>query len=142
MIEFVLHPRLAADCTTLGDWSLGRLLVLDDARWPWLVLVPRRAGLTELHELRGPHRVRLWHESEMLGAALRMVGHCDRVNIAALGNVVPQLHLHHVARRAGDPGWPGPVWGHGTRQRRDPAARETLSAALRAALAEPLVSAG
>lgn len=113
MTGFVLHPQLAADCMVLGDWPLSRLLLMNDARWPWCILVPRRAGLVELHELEGDDRARLWHESALLSRALRASVHCDRLNVAALGNRVTQLHLHHVARCDGDPAWPGPVWGAG-----------------------------
>ena len=137
----MLHPRLAADCHVLGDWPLCRVLLMDDARWPWCILVPRRAGVSELHELDLAARTRLWHESALLSVALRAVAaRCERLNVAALGNVVAQLHLHHVARHRGDPNWPGPVWGHGQREARAPAAREAFAAALLAALDEPLAT--
>lgn len=135
MSVFALHPRLAADCTVLGDWPLCRLLLADDARWPWCILVPRRVGLVELHQLVGAEREQLWSESQMLSLALRaVVAACERLNVAALGNMVPQLHLHHVVRGAGDPNWPGPVWGHGERQSYTPARREAFIASLLAAL--------
>ena len=142
MSVFWLHERLAADCHVLGDWPLSRVLLMDDRRWPWLILVPRRAGIAELHELAEPDRRRLWHESARLSVALRAVAPCERLNVAALGNVVPQLHLHHVARAAGDPNWPRPVWGFGAREPYPPEVAGALATALRAALAEPLAAIG
>ena len=134
MSGFELHPRLVADCTVLGDWPLSRLLLMDDARWPWCILVPRRAGVAELHELAPQDRQQLWEESAMLSRALRPFLPCSRLNVAALGNLVPQLHVHHVVRSEGDPAWPGPVWGTGTREPYAPAAAERLQRALLAAL--------
>jgi diadenosine tetraphosphate (Ap4A) HIT family hydrolase len=112
---FALDPRLAADTVAVGDAALCRVLLMDDARWPWLILVPRRAGLRELHELRGEDRERLWAESAAVAGALEAHEPPGKLNVAALGNVVAQLHLHHVLRHPGDPAWPGPVWGFGTR---------------------------
>ena len=137
---FALHPRLVADCHALGDWPLSRLLLMDDRRWAWCILVPRRPGLAELHELDRGDRERLWHESAMLSRALRACVPCDRLNVAALGNVVDQLHLHHVARRREDPAWPAPVWGFGSRLAYPPAAARELAALLAGALEEPLAA--
>lgn len=114
-VGFALDARLAADTIPVGDAGLCRVLLMDDARWPWLILVPRRAGLTELHELRGEDRTRLWAESAAVAEALQRHGAPGKLNVAALGNVVAQLHLHHVLRRPDDPAWPAPVWGFGTR---------------------------
>ncbi|MEE4380902.1 MAG: HIT domain-containing protein [Pseudomonadales bacterium] len=112
---FALDARLAADTVLVGDAALCRVLLMDDARWPWLILVPRRVGLTELHELGGEDRTRLWAESAAVAEAMLAPAPPGKLNVAALGNVVAQLHLHHVLRQPGDPAWPGPVWGFGTR---------------------------
>jgi diadenosine tetraphosphate (Ap4A) HIT family hydrolase len=112
---FALDPRLAADTLPLGDAPLCRVLLMNDRRWPWLLLVPRRQGLRELHELTGEDRRRLWDESACIADALLALAPDHKLNVGALGNMVPQLHLHHVLRHAADPAWPGPVWGFGQR---------------------------
>lgn len=108
---FVLHERLEADTVFVTDWPLSRVLLLNDANYPWIVLVPRRHGITELHELDPSDRHTLMEE--MTDAAHRLQNHVQatKMNVAALGNVVPQLHVHVVARFVGDPAWPKPVWG-------------------------------
>lgn len=111
--DFVLDPRLAGDTRFVADLPLARVLLMDDARFPWLVLVPRRAGLVEIADLAEDAQARLWQEVNRAAAALREVVPCDKLNIGALGNIVRQLHVHVVARRKGDAAWPGPVWGHG-----------------------------
>lgn len=110
-MEFELDPRLAADCHRLGSLPLCELLLMNDAQYPWCILVPRRAGIHEIYELAAVDQAHLLAESVALGRALRTVFGGDKLNVAALGNVVPQLHLHHIVRRVGDPAWPGPVWG-------------------------------
>lgn len=110
--NFVLHTRLAADCHPVGEMPLSTVLLLDDARYPWVVLVPRRAAIREIHELLPDDRQALLEESCRLGAFMMQAFAGDKLNLGALGNLVPQLHLHHVVRFAGDPAWPGPVWGH------------------------------
>lgn len=112
MKAFSLHPQLAADCHVLGDLSLSCALLLDDSRYPWVILVPRRPALRELFQLDARDRVQLLDESCRVGEFLLRHFGADKLNVAALGNLVPQLHLHHVARNATDPAWPGPVWGH------------------------------
>ncbi len=111
---FEVHPRLAADCAELGALVLCRVLLMNDARFPWLILVPQRAGISEIHQLVDADQLRLIRESSRVARAMTELFHADKMNVAALGNVVPQLHLHHVARRVGDAAWPGPVWGAGT----------------------------
>lgn len=108
---FELHERLAADTFTVTDWPLCRVLLMNDATYPWLVLVPRRPGVVEIHDLEAGERAILMEE--MAEAARRLHHHCkaDKMNVAALGNVVPQLHVHVIARFAGDAAWPRPVWG-------------------------------
>ncbi len=112
MSDFFLHPRLQADCHVIGDFALSRVLLLDDRRYPWVILVPRRTGVREVHELNRDDRILLLDESCRLGAFLLETFHGEKLNLGALGNLVPQLHLHHIVRHSGDPAWPGPVWGH------------------------------
>lgn len=112
MNSFSLHPQLAADCHRVADLALSRLLLLDDARYAWVVLVPRRAALREIYELDADDRAQLLDESCRVGEFLMKRFDGDKLNIGALGNLVPQLHVHHVVRRQDDPAWPGPVWGH------------------------------
>jgi diadenosine tetraphosphate (Ap4A) HIT family hydrolase len=110
---FDLDPRLAGDTLIVGDLPLSRVLLMRDARYAWLVLVPRRAGLVEVSDLPDEERALLWQEAGLVGNALRAVAPCDKLNIGALGNIVRQLHVHVVARTEGDAAWPGPVWGFG-----------------------------
>lgn len=117
MSTFTLDSRLAADGLTVGDTRLCRLLLMNDARYPWCILVPRRPQVREIYELPAEDRQRLLEESVVLGRAMMDVFGGDKLNVAALGNQVPQLHLHHVVRRIGDPAWPAPVWGVGRARR-------------------------
>ncbi len=110
---FVLHPRLAADTIPLGQWPLCRLLLMNDGRFPWLILVPARLDLREIHELAAADRRILIEEIARASALMQDAFGADKMNIAALGNQVPQLHVHLIARFSGDPAWPNPVWGHG-----------------------------
>ncbi|HLO75735.1 MAG TPA: HIT family protein [Magnetospirillum sp.] len=108
---FVLHERLEADTAFVTDWPLCRVLLLKDANYPWLVLVPRRHGVSEVHELDPDDRLTLIEE--IADASRRLQSHVNahKMNVAALGNVVPQLHVHVVARFEADPAWPKPIWG-------------------------------
>ena len=106
-----LHPQLARDTIVVGDLALSRLLVVNDANWPWLLLVPRRQGASEIIDLDEVERAQLMTEIARVAHALKEVTACDKLNVAALGNVVPQLHVHVIARRSGDVGWPKPIWG-------------------------------
>lgn len=108
---FELDPRLQKDTHLLGDFPLCRLLLLNDSSYPWFILVPRRAGAREIHHLAPEDQLQLWRESAALACWLEQSFRYDKLNVAALGNVVSQLHLHHVARSVGDRAWPGPVWG-------------------------------
>jgi diadenosine tetraphosphate (Ap4A) HIT family hydrolase len=112
-MSFALDARLAADTLFLADLALCRVLLMNDSRFPWLILVPRRAGLTELHDLAAPERALLIEEAAQAGERLKALAGAKKINIGALGNVVAQLHVHIVARREGDVAWPGPVWGFG-----------------------------
>ncbi len=108
---FELHPRLARDCIALGRFPLCRVLLMNERRYPWFILVPERAGIGEIHQLSGADRIRLIEESCELSRVLAGVFGAHKMNVAAIGNLVPQLHLHHVVRYREDPAWPAPVWG-------------------------------
>jgi diadenosine tetraphosphate (Ap4A) HIT family hydrolase len=108
---FELHSQLAKDTTPLGSFPLCRLLLMNDANYPWFILVPQRENLREIHELDENDLYLLSHESVALARALTLAFRPDKLNIAALGNVVPQLHIHHIVRYQTDPAWPAPVWG-------------------------------
>ena len=122
MSSFALHPRLAGDTHVLADLALCRVLLMNDARFPWLILVPRRAGLHELTDLTGEDVALLMVEVTTASTALRKLFAPDRINVAAIGNIVNQLHVHVVARTESDPAWPGVVWGHGGAKPYDPPA--------------------
>ena len=109
--RFELHPRLAADCATVGELTLCSLLLMNDRQYPWFILVPRRAAIREIYELSEADQQELWRESAQLSRALMQAYGGDKLNVAALGNLVPQLHLHHIVRFQGDAAWPAPVWG-------------------------------
>ena len=109
MIE--LHPQLKKDCIELGEFTLCSLLLLNDANYPWFILLPNRVGITEMHQLSEVDQQQLMTESMFFSQCLEQVFQADKLNIAALGNVVPQLHIHHIARFTTDACWPAPVWG-------------------------------
>ena len=106
-----LHPQLEKDCYLLGEFNLCSLLLLNDANYPWFILVPNREGMSEIHQLTASDQQQLLAESMYFSRCLEQVFHPDKLNIAALGNVVPQLHIHHIARFRADACWPAPVWG-------------------------------
>jgi diadenosine tetraphosphate (Ap4A) HIT family hydrolase len=106
-----LHPQLEKDTIDIGDLPLSRVLVIRDANYPWLLLVPRRPDAVEIIDLDEVEQAQLMTEVSRAARALKDVTKCDKLNIAALGNVVPQLHVHVIARRIGDAAWPRPVWG-------------------------------
>jgi diadenosine tetraphosphate (Ap4A) HIT family hydrolase len=134
---FALDPRLGADTRLVASLPLCDVQLMNDARYAWLVLVPRRGGAVEIAELGDDDQATLWREVNRASRALRAVAPCDKLNLGALGNIVRQLHVHVVARCAGDAAWPGPVWGHGQAQPyAEPALQERL-AALRGALEAP-----
>lgn len=108
-----LHPQLKQDCLYLGHSELSHLLLVNDARFPWFLLVPDRENISELIELSDQDRQQLHHESYILSKAMLDCLQPDKLNIACIGNVVPQLHMHHVARFTNDDCWPAPVWGQG-----------------------------
>ncbi len=121
MQKFSLDPALAAVTRALGLLKLCEARLMDDARFPWIVLVPRRAGARELEHLKPADRAQLMEEIVLAGAAVRAMGAAagrpvEKINAGSLGNVTPQLHVHVIGRRADDPCWPGPVWGQGERE--------------------------
>jgi diadenosine tetraphosphate (Ap4A) HIT family hydrolase len=129
--EWELHPELDKDTVALGDLPLSRVLVINDATFPWLLLVPRRRGVAEIIDLDEVEQAQLMTEITRVSRALKDVTACDKLNIAALGNAVPQLHIHILARRRGDATWPKPVWGVLPPQPHDPGALERFMTALR-----------
>ena len=106
-----LHPQLVRDTIELGDLALSRVLVIKDANYPWLLLVPRRRDIVELIDLDEVEQALLMVEINRAARALKTVTECEKLNIAALGNAVPQLHVHIIARRKTDAAWPRPIWG-------------------------------
>jgi len=125
-----LHPRLRDDTVAVGDLTLSRVLAMNDADFPWLLLVPRRAGLSEIIDL-GPEQSVLMDEIAQVSRALKDETCCDKLNVAAIGNIVPQLRIHIVARRKNDPLWPHAVWGKAARRAAGDAAIAGLVSALR-----------
>ncbi|SRR5258706_10240830 len=128
MSEFVLHPRLAADTVPVTDWTLSRVLLMNDARYAWLVLVPRRPNAVELFDLSEADRRVLIEEVAQASKLLKTVSGAAKINVGALGNLVAQLHVHVVARRPDDPAWPGPVWEHSSAVPYSAAERDALIA--------------
>lgn len=108
---FELDPRLKNDTIELGDWALCKVLLMNDAQYPWIILVPRLAGVVELFDLNAADQHQLLMESMQLASLMKREFNAHKMNVANLGNVVSQLHIHHVARFANDAAWPKPVWG-------------------------------
>lgn len=115
--EFTLDLRLAGDTAAVCDWKLSRVLLMNDRRFPWLVLVPRSANVVEPFDLSSAEQGLLWREVMAASGVLKLETGCTKINIGALGNIVAQLHVHVVARGEGDAAWPGPVWGSGSAER-------------------------
>jgi diadenosine tetraphosphate (Ap4A) HIT family hydrolase len=128
-----LHPQLRADTALVCDLALSRVLAMNDANFPWLILVPRRAGVSEIFDLGAAQPV-LLSEVSLASRVLKDITQCDKLNVAAIGNVVPQLHVHIVARRKDDALWPKPVWGAAPPRAYDPAALERFVSAIRGRL--------
>lgn len=112
-VPFGLDPRLEGDTVPVTSLALSRVLLMNDTRFPWLILVPARDGVTEIHDLDASDRNRLMEEITLASRVLSELYAPDKINIGALGNIVNQLHVHVVGRSIGDAAWPGPVWGHG-----------------------------
>ena len=114
MTTFVLHPQLAKDTALIGRIGECLLLLMKDARYPWLILVPEQEGLRELHDLSDDQFSSVTQIIKQTSLRLQTLTEAPKINVAALGNMVPQLHIHIIARREDDASWPGPVWGVGT----------------------------
>ena len=116
MAAFELNDRLRGDSDPVVTLGLCQLRLMDDRRWPWLILVPQRSGIEELFELKPLDQALLTFETNLAAEALKKVTDATKVNVGALGNIVRQLHVHVIARHQNDANWPGPVWGFGTRE--------------------------
>lgn len=114
MNDFTLDERLSTDTLPVADLPLCRVLLMNDARYPWIILVPRYPSISEVFELSAADQQQLWREATQLGEAMKEALGGDKLNIATLGNVVSQLHVHVVVRRRTDATWPAPVWGNGS----------------------------
>ena len=141
MVRFILHERLAADSVALGEGRLSLVRLMNDRRYAWLLLVPRRANLREIYELAAAERALLIEEIAAAGRALQGATGAAKINVGALGNLVPQLHVHIVARSPGDAAWPGPVWGQGKAEPYDATGLAAQRSRLMAALAPLFASA-
>ena len=134
MAEFQLHPQLAADTIELARWPLSLVLLMDDARFPWLILVPQRPNLRDLHDVAAPEHGTMMAEIARAGHLMKSAFRADKINTAALGNQVPQLHIHVIARFTNDAAWPNPIWSAGGRRRMSDTERAERIAALKPAL--------
>ncbi len=130
---FKLDERLLKDTVALGDLALCRVLLMNDSRYPWLILVPRCADMSEVFQLSAAEQQQLWQETSHVGQVLKDVFQADKINIATLGNVVKQLHMHVVVRMQDDAAWPAPVWGNGAAQAYTGEALAAMLARLQAA---------
>jgi diadenosine tetraphosphate (Ap4A) HIT family hydrolase len=124
--SWTLHPQLADDTCLIGDLPLSQVRLMNDANYPWVLLVPRRAGASEIIDLDRDEQAQLMTEIAETSRTLKAVTRCDKLNVAAIGNVVPQLHVHIVARSYDDAAWPKPVWGAAPPRPYQPAARAGL----------------
>ena len=111
-IKFILNPVLAKDCIEITNLHLSKMLLMNDRRYPWLILVPRRAAITEIHHLPTKDQRSLFNEITEAAEFLEKEFQATKINIGAIGNIVPQLHVHLVGRKSDDAAWPNPVWGH------------------------------
>lgn len=132
---FELHSRLATDSYYLGDFTLSALLLSRDANYPWFILVPRREDISEIYQLDDGDRRQLLGESCLLSRHLQQQFVADKLNVAALGNVVPQLHLHHIVRYHSDTAWPAPIWGVAPAKVYEPEQLQVVQAKVKEALA-------
>jgi diadenosine tetraphosphate (Ap4A) HIT family hydrolase len=132
MTAFVLDPRLQADTHTVAEWPLSRVLLMDDARYPWAILAPRVPDVSEWFDLSPQDQNQLSREALSLATQMKALTGARKMNVAALGNMVAQLHVHVVARFEGDAAWPGPVWGVGAKILYTDGARQEMLAKLTA----------
>lgn len=135
-MAFELHPQLEADTAEVTRLGLCRVLLMDDTTYPWLILVPERPDLRDLHDIAPAEDAMLMTEIRLASQALQLLHSPDKINVAALGNQVPQLHVHVIARLTNDPAWPGPVWGRAPRQPYDGGHGDRALAALKQAFAD------
>ncbi|GGJ81060.1 HIT family protein [Pseudomonas matsuisoli] len=131
---FELDARLRGDTIEVGDFTLSRLLLMNDARYPWFILVPRREDVSELFQLDEKDQQQLWRETTFLAEVLRDTFGADKMNVATLGNVVAQLHMHVIVRKKNDDAWPAPVWGKHAAQPYEASRTEELLARLKLVL--------
>jgi len=110
-MTFILHSDLVRDGILIGEFKLCRLLMINDAAYPWFILVPQVPGIKDAYELTEDQHQQVTRESRILSEVLMVAFDGDKMNVAALGNMTPQLHIHHIVRYARDPAWPGPIWG-------------------------------
>jgi len=110
-MPFILNTTLEKDCIQLGKLQLCRVLLMNDSQFPWLILVPEKSDITEIYQLSMQDQQLLMQESSFVAEQLAEIYLADKMNIAALGNMVPQLHIHHVVRYKSDKSWPAPIWG-------------------------------
>jgi diadenosine tetraphosphate (Ap4A) HIT family hydrolase len=133
-MSYTLHPQLAADTYQVAQLPLCDLLLMNDARYPWCILVPRLEGLRDLHEVPAAHKTQLQQETDQISLLLSELTDAYKMNVAALGNMVEQLHIHVIARRPDDAAWPGPVWGVGAAEPYTDAQAEQLLNSIRTRL--------
>jgi diadenosine tetraphosphate (Ap4A) HIT family hydrolase len=136
MTAFTLHERLRSDTVAIAAWPLSLLLLMNARQWPWLILVPQRAGLREIHDLEASDRARLIEEIARASRCLETLVQPAKINVGALGNLVPQLHVHVIARFTDDPAWPRPVWGTVAPEPYEAAALKDRVRQIRSALGE------
>jgi len=136
---YALHPQLAKDTHKIGEYELSDVLLMNDARYPWVILVPRRVNMRELHQLDEAEQQQLVRESSFTAKAMTELFSAHKMNVAALGNMVEQLHLHHVARFTTDAAWPKPVWGIGDAEPYSEVAANVMLSQLRRALDDFLI---
>jgi len=134
MGAFLLDKKLAADSQSVTVLGLCQMRLMNDSRWPWLVLIPQRPAITEVFELTPLDQTIMTFETALAAKALKNATGCAKINVGSLGNIVDQLHFHIVARNPSDPAWPGPVWGHGRSVGYDPVSRKSLINAIVEAL--------
>ena len=137
---FEMDKRLVGDTVELGDFALSRVLLMNDSRYPWLILVPRVVDASEVFDLQLEQQQELWQETQIVAHALKHAFAADKINIATLGNVVSQLHMHIVVRMQNDEAWPAPIWGLGVPQPYSESALIEMRTRLQAALAAHLMT--
>lgn len=138
-MDFKLDARLENDCIVIGSMKLCKLLLVKDSRYPWFVLVPQRAGITEIHQLDREDAISYMIESNAVSRMIEAEFNPDKINIAALGNIVSQLHVHHVARFKNDTAWPDPIWGRGEPNPYNPGDLEELTTKVKTHLSRYLL---